>query len=102
MIFDVIAIGNESWFQHTTASSKMFACSAADVIPRTRQAVSVKETMITVFFIAKKLIRFDILPRCCTFNQPDFINNIFPDLKRANLNFRRQKRGSTFWVHMDI
>jgi hypothetical protein len=37
--FDGIATGDESWFQHTAASSKMFARSAADIIPRVRQAV---------------------------------------------------------------
>jgi hypothetical protein len=35
--FDSIATSDESWFQHTTASSKLFAHSVADVIPRTRQ-----------------------------------------------------------------
>jgi hypothetical protein len=40
--FDGIATGDEPWFQHTMASSKMFARSAADVIPRTRQAVGAK------------------------------------------------------------
>jgi hypothetical protein len=49
----------------------------------------------------KKLIRFDVLPRGSTFNQVYFTNNIFPDLKTANLTFRRRKTGSTFWVHMD-
>jgi hypothetical protein len=29
---------------------KMFAQSSIDVIPRTRQAVGTKETMITIFF----------------------------------------------------
>jgi hypothetical protein len=33
--FDGIAAGEESWFQNTTESSKMFTRSAADVIPRT-------------------------------------------------------------------
>jgi hypothetical protein len=41
--FAGIAIGDESWFQHTMASSKTFARSAADVIPRTRQAVSAQQ-----------------------------------------------------------
>jgi hypothetical protein len=40
--FNGIATGDESWFQHTTASSKIFARSAADFIPRTRQAVGAK------------------------------------------------------------
>jgi hypothetical protein len=41
--FNNIATGDESWFQHTTSSSKMFVRSAADVIPRTQQAVGAKK-----------------------------------------------------------
>jgi hypothetical protein len=66
--FNGIATGDKSWFQHTTESSKMFARSAADVISRTRQAVGAAKTMITVFFTAKKLIMFNVLPRGSTFN----------------------------------
>jgi hypothetical protein len=94
--FDGITTGDESWFQHIMVSSKMFARSAEDVIPKTRQVVSAKKTIITVFFAAKKLIMFDVLPRGNIFNQLYFINCIFPDLKTENLNFRRQKTGSTF------
>jgi hypothetical protein len=61
--FDGIATGEESWFQHATASSKMFARSAANVIPRTQQAVGAKKTMIAVFFTAKNFIVFDVLPK---------------------------------------
>jgi hypothetical protein len=99
--FDSIATDDESWLQNTAGSSKMFTRSAADIIARTQQAVGAKQTMITVFFTIKKLIMFDVLPRHSTFNQLHFINKIFPDLKTVNLNFRRQKTGSTFGVHMD-
>jgi hypothetical protein len=78
----------------------MFARSAADAIPRTRQVVGARKTMITVFFTAKKLVVFYVLPRGSTFNQLYFIKNTFLDLKTANLYFRRQKTGSAFWVHM--
>jgi hypothetical protein len=74
----------------------MFARLAADVIPRTRQVVGAKKTMITVFFTAKKLIVFGVLPRGNTFNQLYFINHMFPHLQTANLDFRRQKTRSTF------
>jgi hypothetical protein len=57
--------------------------------------------MIKVYFTAKKLAVFDVLPRGSTFNQLYFINHIFPNLKAVNVNFRRQKAGSTFWVHRD-
>jgi hypothetical protein len=40
--FNGIATGGESWFQHTTASSKMFVRSAEDIIPGMRQAVGAK------------------------------------------------------------
>jgi hypothetical protein len=99
--FNSIATGNESWFQHTTASSEMFAHSAADVIPRMRQAVVPQKNMITALFTTKKLIVLDVLPRGSTFKQLYFINDIFPDLKTANPNFRRQKTGPPFWVHMN-
>jgi hypothetical protein len=56
--------------------------------------------MITMFFTAKKLIMLDVFPKRSTFNQLYFINNIFPDLKTASLNFRHQRTGSTFWAHM--
>jgi hypothetical protein len=57
--------------------------------------------MITVFFTAKKLIVLNVLPRGATFNRLYFINNIFPDLKTANLIVPREKTGSTFCVRMD-
>jgi hypothetical protein len=90
---DGIATGDESRFQHTMPSSKMFARSAVDVIPRTQQTVSVEKTMIMVFFTAKKLIVPDVLSRGSTFNQIYFIRNRFPNLKTAGLNVRHQKTG---------
>jgi hypothetical protein len=83
------------------ASLKIFARSAADLIPRTRQVVGAKQTLITVFFTAKKPLMFDVFPRSSTFNQSYFINDIFPDLKTANLSFRHQKIELTFRVCMD-
>jgi hypothetical protein len=100
--FDGVTTGHESWFQHRTASSKMFAGSAADLIPRARQAVGAKKAMIMVFSTAKKLIVLDVLPRGSTFNHLYFINNVCPDLKTANMIFRHQKTGSPFWVHMEL
>jgi hypothetical protein len=38
--FDGLATGDQSWFQYITASSKIFARSATDIIPRTRQAIA--------------------------------------------------------------
>jgi hypothetical protein len=99
--FNSIATSDKSWFQHITVSSHMFARSAAELISRTRQAAGVKITMITVFFTAKTCIMFDVLSKGTTFNQLYFINNILPDLKTANLNFRRQKTRSTFRGDME-
>jgi hypothetical protein len=57
--------------------------------------------MATILFTGRELIVLDVLPKDSKFNQLYFIDYIFPDLKSANLNFRRRKPGSTLWVHMD-
>jgi hypothetical protein len=100
--FDGIATGDESRFQHATASPKIFARSGANVIPRTWQVVGAKKTITTVFFTTKKFIVLNVLSRGNTFNQLYFPNNIFPDLKTANLIFWRQKTRSIFWAHMKL
>jgi hypothetical protein len=41
--FNNIATDDESWFQHTMASSKMFTRSTADAIPNSQQAVGAKK-----------------------------------------------------------
>jgi hypothetical protein len=78
----------------------MLASSAADVFPRTQQAVGAKNYDHIVLH-RSETYEFDAIPRGSIFNQLYFINNRFPDLKAANLNFRRQKTGSTFgctWI----
>jgi hypothetical protein len=60
-----------------------------------------RKTMTMMFFTTQKLLVFDVLPRGSTFNSLYSIDNIFPDLKTVNLNFRCQTTGSTFWVHMN-
>jgi hypothetical protein len=98
--FDSIATSDESWFQHTTASLKMFAGSAADVFPRTPQAVGAKNYDHGVLH-RNETYEFDDIPRGSIFNQLYFINNRFPDLKTTNMNFQRQKTESTFgctWI----
>jgi hypothetical protein len=52
--FDGITMGNESWFQYVCPSSEMFARSPANAIPRVRQSLGAKETMIKLFFTAAK------------------------------------------------
>jgi hypothetical protein len=57
--------------------------------------------MITVFFTARQLILLDVLPKGSKFNQQYFIDDVFPDFKTENLNFRRRMPIATFWVHTD-
>jgi hypothetical protein len=73
----------------------------SEVIPRTRQTIGVKQTMITIFFTACQLILLDVLPKGSKFNQQYFIDCVFPDLKTENLSFRGRTPLATFWVHMD-
>jgi histone-lysine N-methyltransferase SETMAR len=98
--FNGIATSDKSWFHHTTAFLKVFACLAADVIPRKQQAVRAKKYDHSVL-TPEKLILLNVLPRGGTCSQLYFINNIVPDSKTANLVFSRQKTGSIFWMHED-
>jgi hypothetical protein len=59
--FEGIAIDDESWSQYSAPSSKMFARSPTDVIPRTWQTIGTIQTMVTIFFTGRKLIVLDIL-----------------------------------------
>jgi hypothetical protein len=79
----------------------MFARAPSEVIPRTRQTIGAKKTMITIFFTVGQLIRLDILPKGSKFNQEYFIDSVFPDLATENLNFRRRVLLAIFSVHMD-
>jgi hypothetical protein len=101
--FEGIATGDESWFRYCYPSSTMFARAPSEVIPRTRQTIGGKETMITIFFTARQLILLDVLPTGSKFNQPYFINSAFPDLKRKARTFvvecRLQLFGCTWRVH---
>jgi hypothetical protein len=58
--FEGIATGDESWFQYSDPSAKMFAQSLTHVIPKTQQAIKMKQTMITIFFTRRKLSILDI------------------------------------------
>jgi hypothetical protein len=48
--FEGITTGDESWFLYTMYGDSMFATSAREVAPRTKQNISVKKTMVTIFF----------------------------------------------------
>jgi hypothetical protein len=86
--FEGIATGDESWFRHYHPSS-MFVREPSEVIPRTRQTIGAKKTMIMIFFTTRQLILLDVLPKGSKFNQQYFTDYMFPDLKMEILNFRR-------------
>jgi hypothetical protein len=94
---------DESWFHYSYfyPSSKMFAPCLTDIIPRTRQAIGTKETAIMIFFTGHKRIMLDILPKESKFKEVYFIDYVFPDLKKKNVNCHRWIPQMTFWVHMD-
>jgi hypothetical protein len=74
----------------------MFARAPSEVIPRTRQTIGAKKTMIMICFTARQLILLDVLPKGSKFNQQYFIDYVFPDLKTENQNFRRRMPLATF------
>jgi hypothetical protein len=100
-LFEGATTGHKSWSQYSYPSSEIFARSPTSVIPRTRQAVGTKQTMIAIFFTGYKLIVLDTLPKGAKFNQPNFVDYIFLDLKREHVNLHCWIPQATLWVHMD-
>jgi hypothetical protein len=53
--FKGIMTGGESWFLYTTYGDSVFAISAREVVPRTKQNIYDKKTMVTIFFTSTRL-----------------------------------------------
>jgi hypothetical protein len=66
--FDGIATGDEFYFWDFDPCSKMFVRSPAELIPMMRQGINAKQTMVSVFFSARKIIVLDILLKNSIFN----------------------------------
>jgi hypothetical protein len=66
--FEGIMTGDESWLLYTTYGDSMFAASATDVVPRTRQNISAKKTVVTFFFISTRVLLLNFLPKGTKFN----------------------------------
>jgi hypothetical protein len=78
--FEGITTGNESWFLYTTYGDSMFATSAREVVPGTKQYISAKKTLITIFSTSTRLLVLNFLPKGTKFNQDDFIDTVAPNL----------------------
>jgi hypothetical protein len=74
----------------------MFAPSADVVLPKQRAGFQVKQTMITIFFTATRLIVLNSLPQGHSFTQGYFISQIVPAFTKEKLKFQRHHSGVTF------
>jgi ATP-dependent helicase YprA (DUF1998 family) len=99
--FEGITMGNESWFLYTTYGDSMFATSAREVVPRTKQNISAKKTMVTNFFTSTRLLVLNFLPNGTKFNQDYFIDTVLPHLYSEKRRIVRRKSLPNFSVHMD-
>jgi hypothetical protein len=54
--FKAVATGNDTWFLYTRYADSMFAASAAEVIPGTRQKISAMRTTVAIFLISTQLL----------------------------------------------
>jgi histone-lysine N-methyltransferase SETMAR len=99
--FEGIAPGDESWFQYSSYSDSMFADSRESVVPRVRQGISGRKTMITIFFTSTRLLVLEALPKGAKFNQDYFIDAIFPGLYNEKTRISRKKGFPAFSVHID-
>jgi hypothetical protein len=77
---DGITMGDESWFLYTTYGDSMFATSTREVVPRTKQNISAKQPMVTIFFTSTRLLVLKSLLKGTKFNQDYFIDTVLPNL----------------------
>jgi hypothetical protein len=78
--FEGITTDEESWFLDTTYGDSMFVISAKEVVPRTKQNISAKKTMVIIFFTSTRLLVLNFLPKGTKFNQDYFIDRVIPNL----------------------
>jgi transposase len=79
----------------------MFATSAREVVPRTKENISAKKTMVTIFFTSTRLLVLNVLPKGTKFNQDYFIDTALPNLCSEKRRIARRKGLPNFSVHMD-
>jgi hypothetical protein len=91
--FNGITTGDESWFQYLYESTAMFVKSPRDVIPKTKTEIVVKKTMFTILFTNRKLLIAECLPKDQQYSQDYFISDIFPELEREKMRYKRRKQG---------
>jgi hypothetical protein len=97
-----ITTGNKSWFLYTTYKNSMFATSPREVMSRTKQNISAKKTMVTIFFTSTRLLVLNILPKGTKVNQDYFIDTLLPNLYSEKRRIARRKGLSSFSVHKEI
>jgi hypothetical protein len=78
----------------------MFATSAREVVPRTKQNISVMKTIVTIFVTSIRLLVLNFLPKGTKFNQDYFINTVLPNLYNEKRRIARRKRLPSFSFHI--
>jgi hypothetical protein len=78
--FKGIITGDKSWFQysHSYPASKMFVRLPTDVIPRARQAIGTKQTMVAIFFTGCKFILLDTYQKEAHSTSYVLLTTLFP------------------------
>jgi hypothetical protein len=99
--FEGITTGDELWFLYTIYGDSMFATSAREVVPRTKQNISAKKSIVTIFFTSTRWLVLNSLPKGTKFNQDYFIDAMLPNLYSEKRRIARRKGLPSFSVHID-
>jgi hypothetical protein len=87
--FEGIPTGDELWFLYTAYGKLVFATLAREAVPRTKENISTKKTMVRMFFTSARLLMLTFLPKGRKFNQEYFTDMVLP-------NRYSEKRKETF------
>jgi hypothetical protein len=79
----------------------MFATSPREVVPRIKQNIYAKKTMVTIFFTSTRLLVLNFLKKGTKLNQDYFIDTVLPNLYSEKRRIARRKGLPSFSVDTD-
>jgi hypothetical protein len=79
----------------------MFARARDEVVPRVSPTIRSKKVMVTIFFIANRLLKLVYLPQGQKYNKEYFMNEILEGINQESNHGTGYRVTKTMKIHMD-
>jgi histone-lysine N-methyltransferase SETMAR len=92
---------DESWFYYAYEFPNMFARARDEVVSRVSSTIGSQNVMITIFFIANRLLKLTYLPQGEKYNKEYFLNEILEGINRECNQGTRYSVTKTTKIHLN-